>query len=372
MDLNHGYNITCSALNDVAALRQEWLKLEGQADNSFFLSWHWLGAWLKTYRPDVEVLRAYSGDELVALALMVRTAETRFGILRSTVLRLHQTGKAEQDQIWIEYNGILTHPDHHHQVTGACLEFLTGSATAWDELMIGAVGEDDATLMTVASRLRRNDLWNAPCFGVDLRTIRDSGEQYIATLSRNTRYQIRRSLRKYEMVGEVSVDVADSVEQTIRFFDAAGQLHKQRWGTLPGQSGFANKEFVRFHHELIATGWPSRSVEICRLLVNSNPVAYFYNFIYRNRVYFYLSGIKFNRDQSIKPGLLGHALCIQRYLEQGRDFYDFMGGGERYKASLGRQHAHLYKMVLQKNLYKLKLELVGRRVKQSLQSLIGN
>ncbi len=41
-------------------------------------------------------------------------------------------------------------------------------------------------------------------------------------------------------------------------------------------------------------------------------------------------------------------MMIQDYIERGQDFYDFMGGEDRYKKSLGREHGSIVKMVLQR------------------------
>ena len=101
-------------------------------------------------------------------------------------------------------------------------------------------------------------------------------------------------------------------------------------------------------------------------MVGSRPVAYFYNYIYKGKVYFYLSGLEKIEKSILKPGLLGHSLSIERYLQRGLDYYDFMGGGERYKKSLAIKRLHLYKVTFQKNFYKFKLETLARKAKRSI------
>ncbi|MGI9288781.1 MAG: GNAT family N-acetyltransferase [Pseudomonadales bacterium] len=366
MDSNSQYSISCTPLDEIGALERDWLSLEKRADNRFFTSWGWIGTWLKTYSPECDVLRAYADSELVALGILVRAKERRSLVLRSETIQLNQTGDPAKDQLWIEYNGLLTDKAHHSLVTPACVKYLCDCYPEWDELVVGAVTEDEALLFKNVGGLSRYNMWEAPTFGVDLKAIRTSGVDYLSTLSRNTRYQIRRSIRRYEESGKLRIEFANNVEDALEYFDDISPLHIDRWGEGLGQSGFANPEFVRFHRELIRSVWPLGNIDVCRILIDEQPIAFFYNFIYRDKVYFYLSGLKNESNSALKPGLVGHALCIQSYIDSGRNYYDFMGGGERYKASLGERHQGLCKIRFQKELFKFRIEQQGRTIKHSV------
>mgnify|MGYP000226269683 CR=1 FL=1 len=88
--------------------------------------------------------------------------------------------------------------------------------------------------------------------------------------------------------------------------------------------------------------------------------------MYRGTVYFYLSGLCSEENPKLKPGLSGHSLCIQEYVDKGFKYYDFMGGDDRYKASLGKKQGELYQISLQQDRLKFKIENVLRKIKQSL------
>lgn len=360
------YSIKCEPLIDMDVLRSEWVSLEEKADNQFFLSWSWVGTWLHTYKPVADIMRAYCDGELVGLAVLVKSTESRFGLLKSTALHLHQTGEPKEDQIWIEYNGFLMDARHECEATKACLNFLITYYKGWDEMIVGAIAEQDAQLYTQISKLTRHELWEAPCYGVDLAAIRKEEKPYLQTISSNTRYQIRRSLKQYRQQGTLIIERVNDKSEAISFLNELAPSHKLRWGGGVGESGFANPKFIDFHKNLIDRSWSSGHIDGWRLLLDGVPLAYFYNFIYQNRVYFYLSGIEKNNKASLKPGLVGHSLCIQQYIEEGYEFYDFMGGGERYKKSLANKHQHLYKISLQKNRLIFKLKQVGRKIKHRL------
>jgi len=363
LDTVNGYQFTFLPLEDIDVLKKEWSIIEGQSDIEFFLSWTWISTWIETYRPNINILRAFFDTELVAIAALVFRKEHRYYILRSKTLHVHQTGDPEQDQIWIEYNGILAKQEHKEEVTKSSIAYLGLISEMWDELIVGAITDSEASLLENAGDLMRHDLWEAPCYGVDLKTIRESQKSYLQTLSRNTRYQIKRSIKKYQNNGEIQILSAERKAEALQSFDDIGPLHVARWGAGFGESGFANLNFTKFHRSLISTAWDKGQVDLISVRANGKIIARFYNFIYRNRVYFYLSGLALEQDNQLKPGLTGHALCIQRYIDAGYDFYDFMGGGERYKSSLAHKHQHLVKIALQKKKIKFKLEKLGRGIK---------
>jgi CelD/BcsL family acetyltransferase involved in cellulose biosynthesis len=345
------------------SLRDDWLDLEGRASPTVFLSWQWLGHWLHVYQPRAWVLRVSQGEHLVGLGLVVETDERRHGVMKSRCLRLHQTGHRLLDQIWIEYNGFLAERGREDAVAEACLRYLCNAMPEWDEFVIGAIDAEEAEHYARITGLHKHLRWEAPCFGVDLDNLRRSGGHYLDTLSRNTRYQINRSHRLYLQKGDVRLVRPDSVEDALALFDRIGPRHLQRWGSGPDQSGFANPDFVRFHRELIRCQWPEGEVDLVSLMAGDEEIASFYNLVYKQVVYFYLGGIEAQTDNRLKPGLLGHSLCIEDYRHHGFHYYDFMGGDERYKSNLGHLHRHLVQVSLQRPRFKLKLEDVARRAR---------
>lgn len=347
-------------------LRAVWQDLEGRAAPTVFLSWQWLGHWLEVYRPRAELLTVCEGDRIVGLGIVVPTEERRHGLLRSRCLRLHQTGYRHQDQIWIEYNGFLAEKGQETAVAEACLGYLCKQMPDWDEFIIGAINAGEAEHLARQADLHSHLRWEAPCFGVDLNALRASGQHYLDTLSRNTRHQINRAYRLYESRGPVRLVRPDTVSEALSIFDGIGPLHLHRWGAGPDQSGYANPDFVRFHRSLIRDQWARGGVDLVSLQAGEEVIASFYNLLYGQNVYFYLGGMQTEPDNRLKPGLLGHSLCIEDYRQHGFHYYDFMGGDERYKSQLGSFHSQLVQVSLQRSRFKLRLEDVMRNARNRL------
>jgi CelD/BcsL family acetyltransferase involved in cellulose biosynthesis len=345
------------------ALAGEWRDLEQWAGNTVFLSWQWIGVWLSVFKPEARLLRVRHGNRIVGLGVVARSVERRHGLLFSRCLYLHQTGRESEDQIWIEYNGFLSGRGYESAVAVACLEYLKTRELDWDEFVIGAADENYVQSLSKAAGLFSHVRWEAPCFGIDLSSLRCSEQSYLDSLSGNSRHQIRRSLRLYEQIGEVQLERPKTLEEAELVWESIAPYHLARWGDKTGESGFANPDFVRFHQSFIRTNWKIGGVDLIVLKAGDEVIAIFYNFLYRNRVYFYLAGIRSESDNRLKPGMLGHALCVEDYLDRGFDFYDFMGGEERYKRQLGVRHQYLVRAGLQRNRLKLRAERAARTVK---------
>ena len=352
--------------SNIKALEEEWKKLHEQSDASFFLSWCWIGNWLTTYKPELLILEATRSGDLIGLGLLSIKEERRHGFVVSSCLRLHQTGQPCEDQIWIEYNDFLIKRGEEQSVSSAFLDALKRPEIEWDELIVSGMDASRASDLSRRSGLQALVRWETPCVGVDLEGVRRSGANYLNTLSSNARHQIRRSSRLYSEFGDLAVHRPASVSEAIDWFDSFGEQHVKKWGSLPGQSGYANPDFVRFHHGLIRSGWEKGDVDIAVVKAGSRLLAGFYNLIQGKQVYFYLGITIETEDNRFKPGLVGHSIMIQEYLEKGCDFYDFMGGEDRYKKSLGREHARIVKMVLQRPRVSLYVENALRSARKLL------
>ncbi len=64
---------------------------------------------------------------------------------------------------------------------------------------------------------------------VDLSRLRREGVTYDSVLSRNTRDQLKRSVKLYRERGEPTVAFADTLEEARAWLQELSALHQQRW-----------------------------------------------------------------------------------------------------------------------------------------------
>ena len=358
-------------LGDLAELEQAWLDLEHRADCSFFLSWNWIGCWLRVFNIRGYVMEARHESAVVALAILVPARVRRHGWLNVQSLFLNQCGDPDLDVITIEFTGILVDRNYGVPLIDRCLEFIcrsdrrAGFTDDWDELVLGGVPEEYRPI-TERCGMAVNLTALRPSAGVQLDVIRASGRDYLEHLSSNTRYQIRRAIKSYASRGPLAIAAARDVPEALRFLEELKVLHQATWEKRGKPGAFAYSSFVAFHTALIQRSLSTGAVEVLRISAGEQAIGYLYNFVFRDWVGFYLSGFAYEQDAKAKPGLVSHYLCAERYLQAGRKVYDFMAGQNRYKSSLGTPGPTMVTLVLQKPRAKLKLEAALRWCKTAI------
>lgn len=361
--------ITCEPIEQPDSLAPLWSELESRSDCSFFQSWGWIGCWLRLLPPSARpsVLKGRQGSELLCMAVLVPKRSLRHGFLRSNGLYLSETGDPSLDSLTVEYNGFLTDRGAGVAAVRQPLEWLVRRRHDWDELLLSGLADGDLQAFSETARacgLRIHVRARKPCDYVDLGAVERSGGDFLAGLSKNTRYQIRRSLRLYAADGEPSFRLAETVEEAQDFLARLKDLHQAYW-TRRGEAGaFANPFFERFHRTLIGERFGSGEIQVARIAAGSRVIGYLYNFLHRGHLYAYQSGFAYHEDPKLKPGLVSHYLAIRHYLEQGAATYDFMAGDSQHKRSLGTGAMELTWLSLQRNLAKYRVEDALRAMKR--------
>ncbi|MEI8592641.1 GNAT family N-acetyltransferase [Photobacterium sp. Hal280] len=343
-------------------LERHWRALEAQAEPNLFLSWLWIGTWLDCFVDNCCVVLARQEDKIVGLGIIVMKEKKIAGLSYGRQFCLHRTGIPSQDQIWIEYNDFLMEKALANTVRPLMTACVMSQMNGTDIFEIGASldvdfvnhgpqsvaadcgsgGADPQPVLSGLALAEKEVVWESVGFALDFGPLKDEQQTLDSFLSRNARYQIKRSLKKYSALGEVKITTASSVTQGLEFFNHAADYHLSRWGSKSEQSGFANPGFLHFHHELIRRGLPQRQVAIHHLQAGEEDLGVIYNFHHANWVLFYLSALNYGSgDNHLKPGLVAHYLLIQDAWNKGALGYDFMGGIARYKKTFANRECRL-------------------------------
>ncbi len=357
-----GYEIRVTTARDLAELQRDWTLLERGKRLPFFLTWHWVSCWLKTYHPKVIAVSASRAGRIVAIGLFTRSLEVRHGLIRSWQLRLHQLGDYSMDQIWMEYNDFICDSEHNQDAVNACLDVLQDAEFTWDEIVLPMMPANRAEFILASNDRTRVGLRDL-CYAVDLAWLRETGREYLQSLSANSRYQIRHSIRLYEQkYGELELRRAATVEAALEYFEEAGRFHVLRWP----DSGFHNRHFVEFHRNLIADSFGQNNIDLLKLVAGGVTIAVMYYQLVGKKVYFYLHGLRYEPDGKLKPGLVAHAMATEYYIAQGMDQYDYMGGDSQYKMQLARRSEDLMTVIIQRPKLQFWLEQIARNIKQRI------
>ena len=359
------YCIDISNKLDHEQLKSTWRNLESNNNElSFFHSWAWIETWLHIYKPKTLLVSAKYEGETVAIGLFGQAQEIRHHLIKSNQIRLFQTGDQQEDQIWVEFNDFLCHPDHREEASKACLNALLSDEYRCDEIVISMILKSRAESLLKNFNHASISL-STPTFKTNLQQLSANKDHYLDSLSRNTRYQINHSKKKYEnLYGTLKLSFARNIKQALQYWEEAGELHIKKWH----DSGFQNPKFVSFHKEFMMKNFDSGMIDVAKITAGNHLVAIIYNIIYKQNVYFYLQGLQYETDGKLKPGLTAHSMLIEHYLQQGMSSYDFMGGYSQYKKQLSQAVENLLIIKIQQPLLKFRVESIARNIKQKILS----
>jgi CelD/BcsL family acetyltransferase involved in cellulose biosynthesis len=362
--------VSFDRVGDLAALGAGWRDLEARAEVTFFLSWDWIGPWLETAGGAPIVARVEQAGRLAGLALFHVVRARRHGFLPLRLAVLNETGDKQKDIAYMEYNGALSEKGAESAVLNAVIAALASGADApdFDAIGLGGLPESLARAINPAG-LTMQTVTSEPTARVDLEALRASGGDYLAGLSSNARQQIRRSQRLYEARGPVRLEAASSLEEAQAFLTAMQELHQATWQARGMPGAFAAPFLEAFQRRVIDQAFASGRVELLRLAAGDDTLGYFYNFLHERWVGAYMSGIAYEADNKLKPGLTGYALMVERHLALGNRVVDFLAGENAYKTRLGQPGETMVWLILEKPLLRFAVSNGLRALKRRLESL---
>lgn len=361
------FQVALEEVNDLEYLGRKWRDLEGRSEPSIFQSWGWIGTWLRMLPPSLvpRILVVEVENRIAGLAVVFFRVTRRHSWLRSRGVYLNETGNSSYDALTIEYNGILAEKTAAAGVIAAALEFLVEQKTDWDELFVSGVDARYQSYIRDAS-LSMHLISRQPCAYVDLDAVRESGGDYLACLSRNTRSQLRRALRRYNEIGETAIVAASDSTGALQYFSEMKSLHQDYWIGRGQPGSFNNPFFETFHRAFIEDRFADGEIEMLRVNAGKTVVGYLYNFRHNGFVYAYQSGFNYTGGNVLKPGIVSHYLAVQRNLERGESGYDFMAGEAQHKKSLGTHQRELLWLSARRDRVKYQVEDMARWIKSRM------
>ncbi|GAA6204820.1 GNAT family N-acetyltransferase [Thalassotalea sp. SU-HH00458] len=351
--------------DDFLSLKKTWMKIEKRAKPSFFLSWKWIGSWLNIISKNKTVIlvTAQQNNTIVGLGIFVEKLTTRHCILKSKQWYLHRTGDEKEDQIWIENNDFLIQKKDKTLIKNVMWEHLVSKQNQVDEFIVNVSKKSEFKELPSFSNYQcikeNRDIGYKVTLNKDLTT-----EQYLNSLSKNTRQQFRRSIKELESIGEIKFDVIQEKEQQLKVLEKTQFWHINKWKNTKTPSGFENHFFTTFHSLCIQEEHPNAKTYLTTLSLNKEIIGCLYLLQQQNCFYFYLSNLKPIIDNKIKLGITLHILMINWIIEKSSEtaYYDFLAGDSRYKKSLSTSKDEYFKLTLQRSAIKFKIEKIINRI----------
>lgn len=347
-------------------LRLQWAQAAWSSPATcFFTQPDTVEAWLNVYgeatNPTLCLLEA-NGTTVGACLLVER--RHRLGPFSLTSLHLNTAGDDALGGACIEYNGLIAKPGYEAAVGRALRHYI--QSLSWDYLHLDGLAPNPAAVALTAG-LHQPEIRQLPAYVADLATLRDDKQDYLSSLSSNTRSAIKRSIKAYEAAyGPVRLEAASTVPEGMLMLDQLIGLHQASWNArgLPGS--FASPHFTEYTRQLVETLLPLGKVYVLRVMAGARLVGVLLNFLHAGSMQNYQSGLAPEESNKLKPGLTAHALAAQFALDQGFDEYDFLAGDFRYKEQLSSMRRPLQWVTIPRGTFKTRAIAALRNWKRRL------
>lgn len=325
-------------VGDYPCLADDWRRLEAESDGSPFTSWEWVSTWLQLLPSGIRpmVFRASDRHGAVALGLLVDVRER--GMRRAFArysIHMQETDDPIVDEITVEYTGLLARKGCEVAAYTALFGALASRQRDWRRIRFSATGHVATIEAALPASMRGYCVRSCPSYIVDLAALRASGKCYPQCLSGNARSALGRVRRAYEGFGALRVEVAGDPELAREWLDGMRTLHERYWRSKGQGGSFASGFFRDFHGSLVASGTRSGFAQLMRVAAGDLLVGYLYMLGWRNRLYYYNSGLNYGAlHHHDSPGMAAFQVVIEQAGQQGWESFDFLAGSQEYKRRL--------------------------------------
>jgi CelD/BcsL family acetyltransferase involved in cellulose biosynthesis len=210
----------------------------------------------------------------------------------------------------------------------------------WDALDLRRLRAGDPSTDALAAAFGAREMANGWTLNVEredvcpVATLPVGGslDDYLGSLGKKERHEIRRKVRRAESVGDVLLeDSRDPLADLPDFID----LHQKRWGVdglFPDNAGGTqSRVFFRRLFELTPAGGP---LDLAFLTVGGRRIAACVSFRSADSLLYYNAGVD-PEARELSPGVVMVERLVRRALEMGIARMDFLRGDETYKYEWG-------------------------------------
>jgi CelD/BcsL family acetyltransferase involved in cellulose biosynthesis len=240
-----------------------------------------------------------------------------------------------------DYATILAAPDDLPDVAVALADYWAGPDCGdWDAVDLRRLRCGDPTAEALAAALGRREIAEGWTLNVEredvcpvaVLPVGGTMDDYLATLGKKERHEIRRKVRRAEASGPIElIDAADPLAELDVFID----LHQRRWGAdglfPPTLGGDQSRVFIRRLFQLFGADGPLR---LTFLSVGGRRIAAGVHFQTADGILYYNAGVDPDA-RDLSPGVVMVYAYVQRALAAGLRRMDFLRGDEPYKYEWG-------------------------------------
>lgn len=303
---------------------------------TFFQTKEWLQIWVKHWGREIKLLiyAIYDGDELIGIApFMISGGRINF---------LGVPDPSDSSSL-SDFGDIIIKSDREKEVWEKLLEVILGSKATPES----GLEDSGQARMTIELNYIREE---SPSFEIlqklggkaeemevaPVISLPKTWDEYLSGLDRHDRHEIRRKLRKTEEASVIKFCDEINTQSVSEFYRLMVVSNEKKGDSL-------SSDVRNFLGEVIMQMGSRKQLTMCFLRYENANIAAILLLFQKNEVLLYNSGFE-AKFSHLSPGLILNVYAIKQAIEEGRDRFDFLRGGEKYKYDLGGKERKLYKI----------------------------
>lgn len=331
--------VTITESDELVALRGPWNELSGGVP---FRRWEWAEAWWRHFAPTAGHEDPARTGRAELFVIAVQNSLGQIVGLAPWFREIGDRGRATvrflgEGVACTEYLTLLCRRGLESEVADVVADHLFfAQRGAWDLIELTGLEPDDSSLSELALALERRGAlvhWR-PGFHRWRIDLPRTWDEYLATLSKPHRKQVRRAQRRMFESGRVQRHVAVDADSLGDGWSVLTRLHGRRRASLGQASIFDSPPFAAFHGELAERLLAAGQLHLEWLTLDGRPIAAEHGFADELAIYSYQTGIEPDvLDEG--PGHLATIAVLRAAIAEGFHAVDLLRGDEPYKAHWG-------------------------------------
>jgi CelD/BcsL family acetyltransferase involved in cellulose biosynthesis len=227
-----------------------------------------------------------------------------------------------------------------HDIGDVCCACPQAAQALWQKIEHLATQHDATHLAQIDARSPLIELavgagWHVnPAEACPVLQLPDAWPDYVASLGKNMREQIKRYPKRLEKQFSVQYEMAQSEDEVQRALTDLFALHGKRWRAR-GQTGvLALPRRQKFHRAVCSAFLKRGWLRLWTLRCDGRPACVLLNYFYAGRYYFFIGGFE-PELMRWSVGTCLFARVFQLAIEEGASEFDFLRGEEEYKYRFG-------------------------------------
>jgi len=353
-------------LSQLENFRDSWNALLNLSNLfSYFLTWEWIYAYVKSTKIDdseLLILLCFEDSKLIAIAPLYQYTDSFFGI---KIIKIGFLGNTVSS----DYMDVITLPEFENKGCEAILGFIEANCKYLYEF---ADVLPDSNIYKCFNDTKTGKSRKGYVFEKEICPriiLPKTFEKYFKELSSNTRYNYRRRLKQLSSDFSEPILIND-IKSDKEELDKLFELHWKRWSiNSEKKSTFNNLYRKEFNNILVSLCKSGKDIIFSKFIINDNIESILYIFRHKSHYYFYQNG--WNPDFSkYSIGMLHLIMFIEYAIQNGAKTFDLLRGDEGYKYKLSNDTRKTYiiyvpSVFLVPNLY-VQFIVIKKRIRKLL------